>query len=79
MLWIMLEMNTFSFCFLVKTERKQKERTTEIRIKYFIIQSLSSALLLRRAVITKTTFFFLRRNLITISLIIKIAAAPFHK
>jgi len=78
MIWIILEINTFSFCFLVKTERKQKERNTEIRIKYFIIQSLSSALLLGRAVLTKTSLSFIRRNLIRISLMIKMAAAPFH-
>lgn len=78
-IWIMLEMNTLSFCFLVKTERKQKEIITEIRIKYFIIQSLSSALLIRRGIIRKIWSNRRLTSLIVVALIIKIAASPFHK
>jgi NADH:ubiquinone oxidoreductase subunit 2 (subunit N) len=74
-------MNTLSFCFLVKTERKQKERITEIRIKYFIIQSLSSALLIRRGIIRKiwSNRELNLANLIVVALIIKVASSPFHK
>ena len=80
-IWIMLEINTLSFCFLVKTERKQKETITEIRIKYFIIQSLSSALLISGGICRKiwSNRELNLRSLIVIALIIKIAAPPFHK
>jgi len=80
-IWILLEINTLSFCSIIKTLSKQKKSLTEMRIKYFIIQSVSSSLLLFSALIIKEKENLLIPilTLIVISLIVKIASAPFQQ
>jgi NADH:ubiquinone oxidoreductase subunit 2 (subunit N) len=80
-IWVILEINTLSFCVIIKSQGKEKKNILEIRIKYFIIQSISSAFLLLSSISTKITkslliaLFTLRIR----ALIIKSAAAPFHQ
>lgn len=79
-IWVMLELNTLSFCALVKGFKNKKHKTTEWAIKYFVIQSISSALLIFGAVSSKARsldkcFFVLGTTII----IIKIAASPFQQ
>lgn len=81
-IWALLEVNTLSFCSLIKNEKKKEtQKNREIIIKYLIIQSIASALLIIASSyekMSRTIIFFL--CLIRISaLIIKSAAAPLHQ
>lgn len=78
--WVALELNTLSFCTLIKYKKKEGFITIEIRMKYFIIQSISSTVLVFSMVIRKEWgnnkfMWFLG----LISIMIKAAASPFHQ
>jgi len=76
---VALEINTLAFCSILKNSTKNK--ITELRIKYFVIQSVASVLLIRRITIYKSpklTIAFLV-FLPLLSLMVKIAAAPFQE
>lgn len=77
----MLEINTLSFCCLIKTFSFEKKTIAEIGIKYFIIQSISSSILVFSCIA-----FYLNILIITfaifigaIALSIKIGCSPFHQ
>ena len=73
-LWILLEINTLSFCYLIKT--KEKTKINDLRAKYFIIQSISSGILvLSSCLFTKGIWGILP----TIALAIKMASAPLQE
>lgn len=79
-IWIILELNTLSFCAFTKTFKNIKQKTTEWRIKYFVIQSIASAILVFSSLRRKLTLFEKRFLLVrSISIIAKIAAAPLHQ
>lgn len=80
-IWVLLEINTLAFCTLIKTFSKEKKRISEIRIKYFIIQSVSSGLLLFSSISIKTQHktFKLCSIFALIALLIKIASSPFQQ
>ena len=76
--WISLEINTISFCavllFLINKETLHKESI----MKYFIVQSVASALLLLRSSyeIEKRIFIIVW---LTIAVLLKIGRVPFHQ
>lgn len=80
-IWVALEINTLSFCCMIKTFSIEKKSLTERSIKYFIIQSISSSLLIFSCI----SFRFIKYILLplafitVVSLIIKIGSAPFHQ
>lgn len=79
--WLLLEVNTLSFCVIIKTiQTKEVKQQAEIRLKYFVIQSVASALLIFSCISwsadTIANKIFV--PLIILALIIKIAATPFH-
>lgn len=75
--WIGLEINIISFLPLIY--RKLNFYSSESRIKYFIIQSMSSTILVVGIIIGSFDIFFFNSSLvIIISLLIKIGSAPFH-
>jgi len=78
--WIFLELNTICLCSLIRLKDKQKTFSrSEIAIKYFIIQSVSSSILVLGLLVRKennnTIFLILR----IIAIMIKLAASPFHQ
>lgn len=81
-IWRILELNTLSFCSILKTGGKQEnQRNRETVIKYLIIQSIASALL-----ILFSSYEMIPREIVRLfslvailSLIIKSAAAPLHQ
>jgi len=81
-IWILLELNTLAFCSAsMTTSLGRKKKIKENIMKYLIIQSTASALLIRIYIISKerreiSKVFFL---IIAIRLLIKIAAAPFYQ
>lgn len=80
-IWVMLELNTLAYCCIIKSFSIEKKFTTEIRIKYFIIQSVSSSMLVFSRMCYNISYWifaplaFIR----IISLTIKIASSPFHQ
>lgn len=79
--WIALELNTLSFCRLIKYKEKIDTRALmEIRIKYFIIQSISSTILVFSIIMTKE---YTNRSVFWLlglaSILIKAASSPFHQ
>jgi len=79
LIWVALEINTLAFCSIIKNSPKPK--IAELGIKYFVIQSVSSVLLVRRMTISnspKLTATFLI-FLPLLSLLVKIAASPFQE
>lgn len=80
-IWVILEVNTLSFCCLIKSHSTKKKQVTEARMKYFIIQSISSSILIFSIVSFK--FQINLTNLLMFfgvtALIIKIASSPFHQ
>ena len=79
-IWVILEINTLCFCAILKTHERSIKSIIEARIKYFVIQSVSSALLIifviTRKIPKRYLAFFSRARLLT--LMLKIAASPFH-
>jgi NADH:ubiquinone oxidoreductase subunit 2 (subunit N) len=79
LIWVSLEINTLSFCSIMKNYSKTK--IAELSIKYFVIQSVSSVLLVRGMTVSKSpklTITFLV-FLPLLSLLVKIAASPFQE
>jgi len=79
MLWILLEINTLSFCAITaKTSSESAKREKESFIKYLIIQSVASIMLILSSLITKRTprKYTLIRIIMVSSLILKRAGAP---
>jgi len=79
LIWVALEINTLAFCSIIKNSPKTK--ITELRIKYFVIQSVASVLLVSRITISKSpklTLTFLV-FIPLLSLLVKIAASPFQE
>jgi len=79
LIWVTLEINTLAFCSILKNSLKTK--IDELRIKYFVIQSVASVLLVRSITISKSprlTITFLV-FLPLASLLVKIAASPFQE
>jgi NADH:ubiquinone oxidoreductase subunit 2 (subunit N) len=79
-IWVGLEVNTLAFCSLYFIKKLYRKNNLENNLKYFIIQSAASAVLI--------LFIRIRTNnpskniLVvggTISVLIKLAARPFHR
>nr|YP_010705016.1 NADH dehydrogenase subunit 2 [Sciocoris lateralis]WCQ78554.1 NADH dehydrogenase subunit 2 [Sciocoris lateralis] len=78
-MWIGLELNMMSFIPLILKESNKS--STEAAMMYFLIQSMSSMLLISMVLINMMKFIipnYLIYVTITISLLIKLGAAPFH-
>lgn len=80
-LWVALEVNTLSFCTLIRNQTKKYiKRAKESAIKYFIIQSVASAVLViylsTQKNLGSTEILFFGG---TIAVLIKLAASPFHR
>lgn len=80
-IWVMLEINTLSFCYLIKSHSTKKKQVTEASMKYFIIQSISSSILIFSMVSFKFQTGATKGLIIfgVIALIIKMASSPFHQ
>lgn len=78
--WVILEVNTLAFCSLRKTLFSWKKGLSEWGLKYFIIQSIASSILVLSCLYTKRAFVL---NLVAvlgvISIILKAGGAPFHQ
>uniref|UniRef100_UPI00315DF6BE NADH dehydrogenase subunit 2 n=1 Tax=Ceratozetella imperatoria TaxID=3127034 RepID=UPI00315DF6BE len=80
-IWFLLEVNTLSFCVYMKSfVPSLKKNATTNSISYFIIQSVASSILIFSALYSKME---LGKNstclaIMAMSLMIKMAAVPFH-
>lgn len=78
--WIGLEINVLSLLALFLYEKSP--RNSEATLKYFLIQALASSMLVffsfLRIVFSVSSFSFSLTTLITIRLLIKLGASPFH-
>jgi NADH:ubiquinone oxidoreductase subunit 2 (subunit N) len=79
-IWVGLEVNTLAFCSLYFIKKLYRKNNLENNLKYFIIQSAASAILIlfMRIRIDSPS----KRILVvggTISVLIKLAARPFHR
>nr|YP_009045939.1 NADH dehydrogenase subunit 2 [Triops australiensis]CDR98435.1 NADH dehydrogenase subunit 2 [Triops australiensis] len=76
--WIGLELNVLSFIPIILN--KNNQQLTEASVKYFLIQALASVIFLSNAIMN--SFYFLNSILficlITVSLLLKLGASPFH-
>nr|QWC53788.1 NADH dehydrogenase subunit 2 [Evacanthus danmainus] len=75
MVWVGLEISLLSFMPIMTGESLLN---SESSMKYFIVQSLSSSLLLLGMMMMILNFGFLGNLIMSISLMIKIGVAPFH-
>lgn len=79
--WVLLEINTLSFCSIttVKTEGNPAE-VKERLIKYLLVQSIASAILVTASCVkeSREIFSLWLPLVVTVALLIKIAAVPFH-
>nr|YP_004021838.1 NADH dehydrogenase subunit 2 [Opilio parietinus]ADI92917.1 NADH dehydrogenase subunit 2 [Opilio parietinus] len=73
-IWLGMEMNIIGFIPLMID--KKNIFSTEAALKYFIIQSISSSLLLLMSI--QNNFYMLSSQFINLALITKLGAAPFH-
>jgi len=80
LVWVALEINTLSFCILVTIDTNQRKNITEASIKYFIIQSTASAVIIIYLAapwqIRGTKLLFIAG---TAAILTKLASAPFHR
>lgn len=80
LVWVALEINTLSFCILVTIDTNQRKNITEASIKYFIIQSTASAVIVIYLAapwqIRGTKLLFIAG---TAAILTKLASAPFHR
>lgn len=80
LVWVALEINTLSFCILVTIDTNQRKNITEASIKYFIIQSTASAVIVMYLAapwqIRGTKLLFIAG---TAAILTKLASAPFHR
>nr|YP_010528135.1 NADH dehydrogenase subunit 2 [Priassus spiniger]UXW64237.1 NADH dehydrogenase subunit 2 [Priassus spiniger] len=78
-MWVGLELNMMSFIPLILN--KSNKSSSEAAMIYFLVQSVSSMLMLMMALISICNYIMsinLINMLINISLLIKLGAAPFH-
>nr|YP_001936224.1 NADH dehydrogenase subunit 2 [Phalangium opilio]ACA66078.1 NADH dehydrogenase subunit 2 [Phalangium opilio] len=73
-IWLGMEMNIIGFIPLIIN--KKNILTSESALSYFTIQSVSSSALLLFSI--QNNFFMLSTDIITIALLTKLGAAPFH-
>ena len=73
--WIGLELNLLSFIPLISL--KNNQYSSEAALKYFLIQALGSSVIILAASIILFSFHS-SRILITVALLLKAGAAPFH-
>nr|YP_009671905.1 NADH dehydrogenase subunit 2 [Laomedia healyi]QCX31765.1 NADH dehydrogenase subunit 2 [Laomedia healyi] len=73
--WVGLELNLMSFIPFIST--KMNQFSSEASLKYFLIQALSSATIILASSLL-ILFFYPSQALITIALLLKTGAAPFH-
>lgn len=74
-IWIGIEINLLSFIPLI---RNNKLISSEASLKYFLIQTFASSIILISIIITINYQLILFKILIIISILLKIGAAPFH-
>nr|AUW38577.1 NADH dehydrogenase subunit 2 [Cryptacrus comes] len=74
-MWMGLEINMMSFIPLINNKNKS---TSEAMMIYLLTQSVSSMLLMFSVIIMNLTMNNMMYNLIMVSLLIKLGAAPFH-
>uniref|UniRef100_UPI00315D68F9 NADH dehydrogenase subunit 2 n=1 Tax=Allonothrus sinicus TaxID=3138099 RepID=UPI00315D68F9 len=79
-LWVALEINTLSFCTVMMNQTTETSKTNkEPAMKYFIVQSVASAILVMYLSVQKysviTNVLFMAG---VVALLIKMAASPFH-
>lgn len=80
-LWVILELNLLSFIPLITINKSKLE--SEAAVKYFLAQSLASAIFLLRtaSILLAFNLFFSNNSIlifISFRLLLKIGAAPFH-
>nr|YP_009654667.1 NADH dehydrogenase subunit 2 [Hoplistodera incisa]QCI09196.1 NADH dehydrogenase subunit 2 [Hoplistodera incisa] len=78
-MWIGLELNMMSFIPLILS--KSNKSSSEAAMIYFLVQSMSSMILIMMILISMCKYLIywnLINNIITISILIKLGAAPFH-
>nr|YP_009245640.1 NADH dehydrogenase subunit 2 [Oligolophus tienmushanensis]AIG60121.1 NADH dehydrogenase subunit 2 [Oligolophus tienmushanensis] len=73
-IWLGLEMNIMGFIPLIVN--KSNIFSIEASLKYFLVQAISSSILLLSSI--QNNFFLFPTELINMSLLIKLGAAPFH-
>nr|YP_010222563.1 NADH dehydrogenase subunit 2 [Hippotiscus dorsalis]UCC46013.1 NADH dehydrogenase subunit 2 [Hippotiscus dorsalis] len=74
-MWIGLELNMMSFIPIILY--KMNKSSSEAAMTYFLIQSISSMLMLMFIIVMMMNMKFMM-NIITICMLIKMGAAPFH-
>nr|YP_009917445.1 NADH dehydrogenase subunit 2 [Drabescus ineffectus]QLJ57893.1 NADH dehydrogenase subunit 2 [Drabescus ineffectus] len=74
-MWMGLEITLMSFIPLMQTN---KSMSAESMIKYFIIQSVASTLMLMMVLIMLIGVSMMNEMLLMISMLIKVGSAPFH-
>nr|YP_009917432.1 NADH dehydrogenase subunit 2 [Roxasellana stellata]QLJ57884.1 NADH dehydrogenase subunit 2 [Roxasellana stellata] len=74
-MWMGLEISLLSFIPMMQTN---KILSSESMIKYFIIQSVASTLMLLSTIIMLIGVSMMNEMMLTISMLIKIGSAPFH-
>ena len=79
LIWVFLEINTLSFCSVIKRNTKTSKKENDSSIKYFIIQSIASGILLFFVVTKERYILHFLSMFATTALIVKLAAAPFHE
>jgi NADH:ubiquinone oxidoreductase subunit 2 (subunit N) len=79
-IWVALEVNTMVFCSLYFIKKLYRKNNLENNLKYFIIQSAASAILI---LFMRIRIDSPSKNILviggTISVLIKLAARPFHR
>jgi NADH:ubiquinone oxidoreductase subunit 2 (subunit N) len=79
-IWVGLEVNTLAFCSLYFIKKLYRKINLENNLKYFIIQSAASAILI---LFMRVSIDNPSKNILimggTISVLIKLAARPFHR
>nr|QFG71652.1 NADH dehydrogenase subunit 2 [Oribatula sp. XFX] len=81
-MWVLLEINTLSFCSVMKMNQKENsQESMESLMKYFIIQSIASSILLISMVYMKYNTNVMGVVVVAgpASVMIKAGAAPFHQ
>nr|BDL61440.1 NADH dehydrogenase subunit 2 [Ilyoplax pusilla] len=73
--WVGLELNLMSFIPLISL--KMNSYYSEAALKYFLIQALSSSILIFSSLLS-FSFFFISSIFIFLALLLKLASAPFH-
>nr|WRW53940.1 NADH dehydrogenase subunit 2 [Homoderus mellyi] len=80
-MWLGLEINLLSFIPLISSVKNTY--TSESALKYFLTQAIASSILLLSVILLSSNLFILSQSnlpftIMTISLLLKMGAAPFH-